>query len=261
MRMPSCMSSTRLPPMPRIRKFWKPARKGLLPTVTPGSLRVRSRTSCMFSRSMSSVVMTETVAGTSSSGRRVRVAAVVTASSWVGTGCAVVDGAGVAGGGEAAGGGAGGVCADSGTAIVPPSAVLASKRSGRDRIFIASRPQGKGRLAGSGSWLDRLAGQFDREGMASRGCALFGEDQLVRSGDSQAVRIGAVPDDQFAPAAHQRDAIDDRRGEVGRLSPGFVRPGRTRWLTHRLFDPLISQLRLTLNCIKSVGVSRRINFR
>jgi hypothetical protein len=29
------MSSTRLPPMPRIRKFWKPARKGLLPTVTP----------------------------------------------------------------------------------------------------------------------------------------------------------------------------------------------------------------------------------
>ena len=40
----------------------------------------------MFSRSMSSVVMTETVAGTSSSGRRVRVAAVVTASSCVGTG-------------------------------------------------------------------------------------------------------------------------------------------------------------------------------
>ncbi len=104
----------------------------------------------MFSRLISSVVITETVAGTSSSGRRVRVAAVVTASSWVGTGC-VVEGAGVVGRGDAAGGATGGVCADSGTVIVPPSAVLVSNSSGRDRSFIASGPQGKGRLAGSGS--------------------------------------------------------------------------------------------------------------
>jgi hypothetical protein len=80
------ITSTRLPPMPRITKFWKPARVGLLPTVTPGSLRTRSRMSCIFSRSICSVVITETVPVMASSGRRVRVAAVVTASSWVGTG-------------------------------------------------------------------------------------------------------------------------------------------------------------------------------
>src|SRR5260370_1874351 len=102
----------------------------------------------MFSRLISSVVITETVAGTSSSGRRVRVAAVVTASSWVGTGC-VVEGAGVVGRGDAAGGVTGGVCADSGTVIGPPGAVLASNSRGSERIFIASGPQGKGRLAGS----------------------------------------------------------------------------------------------------------------
>src|SRR5262245_28725704 len=106
----------------------------------------------MFSRTMSSVVMTETVAGTSSSGRRVRVAAVVTASSWVGTGCpGVITGVVVVPGHCAAGGGglvlpvasgAVGVCAvgvcvvgvctvgvwaNVGEAIVPPIAVLASK--------------------------------------------------------------------------------------------------------------------------------------
>ena len=43
------------------------------------------------------------------------------------------------------------VCADSGTVIVPPSAVLASSSSGRDRSFIARGPQEKGRLAGRGS--------------------------------------------------------------------------------------------------------------
>jgi len=80
----------------------------------------------------------------------VRVAAVVTASSWVGTGC-VVEGAGVVGRGDAAGGATGGVCADSGTVIAPPSAVLAGYNRESDRIFIASRPQEKGRLAGSGS--------------------------------------------------------------------------------------------------------------
>src|ERR1044072_8528148 len=64
----------------------------------------------MFSRSMSSVVMTETVAGTSSSGRRVRVAAVVTASSCVGTGWpGGVMGVGGVRGHRAAGGGGGGV--------------------------------------------------------------------------------------------------------------------------------------------------------
>src|SRR5688500_19671960 len=98
----------------------------------------------MFSRSMSSVVMTETVAGTSSSGRRVRVAAVVTASSCVGTGwpgvtmgVVVLPGHCAAGGGgvvlPVASGAAGatgvaGVCAKVGRAIVPPIAVLASNR-------------------------------------------------------------------------------------------------------------------------------------
>jgi len=119
-RMPSTISSTRLPPMPRITKFWKPARPGLLPTVTPGSLRTRSRTSCMFSRSMFSVVITDTVAGTSSSVRRLRIAAVVTASSCVGTAWA--------GGGGWVGstaGGAGGVCAQTGALAPEPMAVVA----------------------------------------------------------------------------------------------------------------------------------------
>jgi hypothetical protein len=142
------MTRTRLPPMPRITKFWKPARFGLLPTVTPGSLRTRSRTSCMFSRSMSSVVVTETVAATSSSGRLLRVAAVVTASSWVGMGCAAVGGlcAVAAGSGIAVGG----VCANAGAGIVYPIAVVASKAWRIERVFIARSPKDKkGRLAGS----------------------------------------------------------------------------------------------------------------
>ena len=93
---------------------------------------------------MSSLVMTETVAATSSSGRRVRVAAVVTASSWVGTACGVGLGAGVA----AAGGTAGGVWADSGTAIVQPSAVVASRTSGRGWIFICQKVPKKKRTPG-----------------------------------------------------------------------------------------------------------------
>jgi hypothetical protein len=104
----------------------------------------------MFSRLISSVVITETVAGTSSSGRRVRVAAVVTAWRGVGTGC-VVEGAGVVGRGDAAGGATGGVCADSGTVIVPPSAVLASNSSGRIGFSLPVGPKEKRTLAGSGS--------------------------------------------------------------------------------------------------------------
>src|SRR5689334_11990735 len=100
----------------------------------------------MFSRSMSSVVITETVAGTSSSGRRVRVAAVVTASSCVGTGwpevtmgVVVVPGHCAAGGGgvvlPVALGVAVGVasdrvcaCAKEGSGTASPIAVLANNK-------------------------------------------------------------------------------------------------------------------------------------
>ena len=84
----------------------------------------------MFSRSMSSLVITETVAGTSESGRRLRIAAVVTASSWVGTACGSAgvwiwaDGA-VAAGFGLRGEGVGVVCAAAGSASAPPMAVVA----------------------------------------------------------------------------------------------------------------------------------------
>ena len=67
----------------------------------------------MFSRSMFSVVITETVAGTSSSGLRLRMAAVVTASSWVGTAW-----------------GAGGACVGSAVAGAVGACAQAGKLSG-----------------------------------------------------------------------------------------------------------------------------------
>ena len=79
---------------------------------------------CMLSRSMSSDVITDTVPGTASIGRAVRVAAVVTASSCVG--CA----------GVWAGVWVGAVWASAGSASVLPSAVVAASERKSELSFI-----------------------------------------------------------------------------------------------------------------------------
>ena len=80
-RTPSISVSTRLPPMPRMRKPDKPKRLPVPDTLTPGSKRTKSAMSRASSSSICSAVFTETVAATASSGCSVRVATTVMVSS------------------------------------------------------------------------------------------------------------------------------------------------------------------------------------
>ena len=80
-RTPSISVRTRLPPMPRILNPVNPKRLPVPDTETPGSKRTKSAMSPANSLSISSAVLTETVAATSSSERSVRVATTVIVST------------------------------------------------------------------------------------------------------------------------------------------------------------------------------------
>src|ERR1044072_8041526 len=86
----------------------------------------------------------------------------------------------------------------------------------------------KGCLAGGLAGL-AVAG----EGCLPRGTYLLRENELVRRGEPQPIGVGAVPDDEFAAALHESEAVDIGSRRLGGGVPfGPSGPQSRRCLAH-----------------------------